>query len=691
MRQLSYILISLFILATLSFLLTSCNIKEPTAPNWDVALNLPIAKKSYTLYDIIEKKTNSMQHYTQGTDKDLIFYTQTTQFKNIDMSGKINIEPFSATKSQNINDIIVKSETMNSDIGFAWINPAIAAGLALPIPVINNVTITTHLAGVNQFQYIKMKSGFIDFTFSNHFPSPVNITINGFVLKDSISGSTIIQSSDPIVLAPQQTSTVQSFPIISGVTINNQFSLQFTVSTNGSSGQKIIIPDKSISITATARDLRVTEANAIIPKQNPIQVDGSVFVDQNSSQPSQFQTAKLDGGVMNAVVSNNLNVNIDVTFVMDNLITPQGSAFSYVATIPAKSTINVIQNISIAGYSIISPDGTPTNKITYHVYANVIPTNDYRFITSTDNVSATVDIKNLSVSEFKGRLKPTVVDPKRSAISLNLKDVQNKLQFAQIDLKNPKIELHLHPTSSISFSVNGRIEARNSRGEKSSMSLSSRTMNKTIISPTDSVITLNGDSVSNFFRSFTKFPDSLIVFAGGIANPNYEIIDIKKTDQVVGKSIMEIPFELGLTGGVYTDSVKVDLSSDDRNRINDVNTLSANLLITNGIAAGVNFTGKLYDRFNNFLMYFPPKHQDQDTILSVSSATTGSDGNVTSPNTQSVNVKLAQGESAKIQNAAYMRVRLAFGTPGTQRVKFKTNDVINIVASGSTNYHVNTK
>jgi hypothetical protein len=156
---------------------------------------------------------------------------------------------------------------------------------------------------------------------------------------------------------------------------------------------------------------------------------------------------------------------------------------------------------------------------------------------------------------------------------------------------------------------------------------------------------------------------------------------------------MEFPFEFGLSGGEFSDSVKVDFKNADRDKIKDVNSLGASVIITNGIPASLSFTAKLYDQNNNFLTYFPPKYQDQDTVISVNGAGVDANGNVISNTTQSVTVKTLKSEIDKISNAYYMRVRIRLNTSGAgnQAVRFKTDNIIKFLASGSTNYHINPK
>lgn len=532
----------------LTALIQSCNIKEPTAPNWDVTLNVPIANKSYTMIDIIENKSTSIQHYTDVTNRNLLYYTSTQQMDKIVLSDKLKSD------LPGVNGAIsVNSDSVTSDLDFSWISPPVSPGMQVVLPPIPETNVTGNFSLANQFESIKIESGLIDLEITNFFPSPVRVTLRNLVLKNTGSGEVVAQLSGPIEILPLQTAKVNSIPISPGVKVKNLLSLESKISSTGSNGQQITLPNNSLRIKTRYR--------------------------------------------------------------------------------------------------------------------------------------------KLMVSEYTGQLKPTVLEKTRSAASLDVKDIQRKLQFQQINLINPKIELRFESTADIEFNIDGTVEARNAIGQRSVMSLSSRTLDRTLISQANPVVTFNADSVSKFFNKFSQFPDSIIVYAGGTVNPNNKTISLNKNDQVTVNIKMEFPLEFGLSGGEFSDSVNVDFKKDVRDRIKDGNTLDASLTITNGIPASLKFTGKLFDQYNNFLMYFPPKYSDQDTVVSVNGAAVDADGNVTSNTVQNVTVKALKNEIVKISEAAYMRVRIKFNTSGSnnQPVKFKTDNFIKFLASGSMSYHINPK
>ncbi|MBK8551087.1 MAG: hypothetical protein IPL53_08550 [Ignavibacteria bacterium] len=61
-----------------SSLLTGCSIDEPSAPSWDVGLNLPFTNKTYNIFDIIKRSSNVG---FDSTNNDLVFLYGETNYK----------------------------------------------------------------------------------------------------------------------------------------------------------------------------------------------------------------------------------------------------------------------------------------------------------------------------------------------------------------------------------------------------------------------------------------------------------------------------------------------------------------------------------------------------------------------------------------------------------------------------------
>lgn len=666
-----------------------CTVNEPQMPSWDVSLNIPITKKSYTLNDILEK-SKELSFYQSGTNKGIIYYSKTTNLDNIRIDDKLKVDGISESASEVIGIISLKQDSVRADIGYSWLGLNVNPNTKAVIPPVSNIPVSSNTDVSQSFTTAKIENGLIDLEITNQFPSPVSLTISNVALKNIGTGEIVFSYSNSIVIASKSTAKISSLQLTKGLVVKNQFVFECVVSTNGSNGNLITLPENSFTLKAKIKELNVSETQAKIPIQDPIVIDNSFSFEENSSQPTKFNLIKIESGLMNFKVINNLDLDATMTITINNLKNPSGQTFTETRFIGRKQTVNIFNNYSLKDHSLISLIGSPTNQVSYKVNFAILESNDLRIIKSSDGISGLINIGELKIKEFNGKLQPKTITTERSSISFDLKDLKTKLQFQQINFKNPLAQIRLKTTAQFEFKLEGKIEGKNSIGQKAILGLNNKTLTNQIISPTDSVLSINADSLSLFFKKFTQFPDSIIVYAGGVVNPNYNVINIKSTDLITGKSVIELPMDLGIHNAVLKDSLEVDLSNDDRDKLKDVNSLEAGIKFINGLPVSISFTGKMYDSQNKFLTYFPPKYTDQDTTLTINGASTDANGNVTTKNEQTIKVKTQKAEIDKIRNAAYMRVNLKINTSasGNSPVKFKTSDDVIINAFGSTNYKV---
>lgn len=680
--------VKLFAALIITALLFSCSINEPNMPQWDVSLNLPIAKKNYSLMDLLEKSSD-LKYYKDGSN--LLYFSQEKSIDQIELKDKLKIDAVNKSASETIGSISIASDSVTADIGFSWISSSIKPGTQAVVPPLSDVPVSINTDVLDEFLSVKLDGGTIDLSITNQFPSPVSLTIRNIVLKNASGSEVVAQYSGSTTIPAKESRTIKAIPITKGIFIKNQLTLECLVSTNGSNGTPVTIPQNSFSVKAKFVNLSVVEAQAKIPAQDPVVIDNSIMIDEGKQQPTRYSNIKIETGSLTIKLTNNLDVDATLTLTINNLKNPSGQTFTEIRSIARKQAITLFNNYSLKDYSLISPNGVPTNGIMYKISLQTKASSDFRTVKSTDGISSVIELSNLQLKEFTGYLEPKVVSPERSAISLDLQDLKDKLQFQQINLRNPFVQLRLKTNAQFEFKIDGRIEGRNSLGQKSILGLNSQTLNTTLISPSDSVLTINSDSLSLFFKKFSRFPDSLIVFVGGTLNPNYfKTVSLKSTDKITGRSIFELPMDFGISNAQITDSVAVDLSNDERDQIKDVNSIETGLALTNGLPASLSFTGKLYDQNNNFLTYFPPKYSDQDTVLTFNGAATDASGNVSVKTKQTKTVKALKTEVDKIAKAKYMRVRLTLNTSGSGNspVRFRTTDDLLIHAFGSTNYRV---
>jgi hypothetical protein len=105
--------------------------------------------------------------------------------------------------------------------------------------------------------------------------------------------------------------------------------------------------------------------------------------------------------------------------------------------IPHNQTVSVFSNLSLQGYSV--NNSFLTNIISYTVLVKTIATSNFKSVLSTDSFSNNFSIGTLYLQQITGQLKPTSVNPTLSSIAFDVKDLQNKVQFQQINLSSTNI------------------------------------------------------------------------------------------------------------------------------------------------------------------------------------------------------------------------------------------------------------
>ena len=679
-------------LCILGFLLPCCQINEPHLPGWNVSLNLPIAKKTYTLMEVLDKSTE-LKYYSDASQKNLIYYSKEVALDKITINDKLKIDGVTASTSETIGSITVSSDSIDANVGYSWAGSGLSAGMKTIMPPVNNQPITSSFNLASEFVSVKLESGTIDLTISNQFPSPVILTISNLKLKNIGSGEIIAQDTRSLSILPKTSGTLKAIAITPNLFIKNQIAFEATISCSGSNGESITLPAYSFGVKAKFNNLIAVEATAKIPQQDPVTISNSIKIDENVSQGTKYSSIKIDQGNLNINLANNIDLGASLTVTIENLKDASGKPFSETRLIGRKQPSQNLISLSLQNYTLVSPNGSPTNEIPYKIVFIPEITSDVRALKSTDGISGFVSISSLQLKEFAGILKPISVNTQRSSVSLDVKDLKNKFEFGQINLNNSLIQLRLSTTAKFELGLNGRIEASNNRGERAVMGLNSKTITPSIITPVDSVLSINSDSLRLFFMKFSILPDSLIIFAGGTLNPNYKTLSVKNTDQINGRSKIELPLDFGLQNAVFKDSLSVDLSNDDRDQIKKVNSLKTSLKLTNGLPASIIFSGEMYDQNNQFLINFPPVYSDQGGTITVNGATTNSNGEVATKNEQTISVKVQRGDVTKISKAKYMRVTMKINTSasGNSPVKFKTTDDIQIHAFGTADYQVKTE
>lgn len=680
--------IYLRILFTSIILFNACQINEPHLPTWDVEINIPILKRTYSLENLLDR-SNFIKYYNEGSNKNLIYYSRVINFDSISISNKLNIDEFSETLSETIESFFLIPDSLTVDINLDWLGYNDHPKYPVVIYPINNEKISITTDAIESFEYAIIESGKIDLEIISHLPTPVSLTINNFILKNIATGEILYINND-IFIPFGSSIKIKSIKLPRGIKLYNKFLIECVVSTSGTNGKAVTLPENSFTIKVNIADFKVSEAKAKIPFQVLLTIEDSFLFEDDNLQPTKINSLKIDDGNINLTITNTLDVNIKVSLIIYNLKNSFGQVFSDTKFLERKQTIN-IKNYSLKDYSFVSLNDAPSNVIKYKIIVAVDSSNNMRIIRNTDGISGKITISNLKIKEFIGQLKPYNITPERYSLALKLEQLKDKIKFQNIIINNAILQLVFKSTAECEFKIIGHIEAKNNIGEKAILRLNKNTLGKEIISPRDSILRINADSLNVFLKKFTHIPDSIIIYLGGVINPNYKTVIVKNNDIISGSINVELPLYISIQNAEYYDSVKVELTDDDKNYMRNVNSLDTGLRLTNGLPFNLTFVGKLYDEQNNFLTYFPPYYPNQDTAITIIGASTNSNGDVIASREQLIKFQAKKSEIDKIIKASYMKIKLIINTSAENNfpVKIKSTDNIDIYAFGKLNYKVN--
>lgn len=654
--------------------------KDLVMPKWDVSLNVPIANKTYTLWDAIKKDTSKLKYYRSGTNLGLLYYSDIKKIEKITVGDNLSVDAFTTNSSVQIGSISIP----NPQPVIAKIKP-VDLGLpnaTVPFPAVSNNVVTVNFDQSQQFSRVVVQSGTLNFKVTNYFPSPVTIAVNRVTIKNVSDNSIIIDDNRGYALTPG--ASRDSSYSLAGKIVNGFIKIEVTMSTVGSGAEAIALnDDTNLTFSAQVQNFLFNEVNAKIA-QNTFTLNDSFIFDDST----YVQNAVIERGSLTITANSNLDLDLTATLTIPSLKNSSGGNFTQIITLGRKEKNKVIQIPSLNNYTLSDPSGGLVNSVQYTLTVTSTATNDFRTIYKTDDVYAKLDISNLYFRSFTGRIKPTNLTVNETTIDLNMGDVSDKLLVNQIDLENPQIQLKLRKSTNVQVNFTGQLIGR------SATHTAQLNIPATTIGTGETVITLNSTDVRNFIKSFSgRLPQTVTVKGQGKVNPLYTVATLASADSVYGTAELTFPMKVSVTGGSFRDSSNVDLSDNDRTEMRKVLGGSLILEIQNGIAFDASVSARLYDASNRFLMNLPPNRTPNDTLIHVQAATVNSQGKVTAPATSNITFTINQADVDKIIQSKYIISKINFYTSGNNNlpVEFKTSDAIRIKAYGSLNYQVEEK
>jgi hypothetical protein len=210
-------------------------------------------------------------------------------------------------------------------------------------------------------------------------------------------------------------------------------------------------------------------------------------------------------------------------------------------------------------------------------------------------------------------------------------------------------------------------------------------------------ITLS-ESNSNLTEFISFLPDSIVITSEYILNPGNDHIirtvtnqdSIRFSVQFNTKSI----FAIKQTN--YIDTLAIDLSQDDRERIRDGVGADLNIYLENAIPIDAFVKATLTDENYSPLFTLTKNQNGVDSLQFLGSQVNNGTGKIVSPTVTLNTIKLDSAKIIQLSNARYVIISTTVNTknatnenPNPPTVQFKSSDWLNIKCYGKVKYHVN--
>jgi hypothetical protein len=644
--------------------------KEIILPRYNVTLSFPISDTTYSLTKALENDSNIVASDDPAT-LGLLYYVTSEKISTVTVGESIEIESFTGNFSQSIGDIKIEAipPIFTTIPVEQWI-PGVVSGISSAVPETSAETITNFNA-IEQFESVTFGSGEIAIKIYNNLP--VNTEVRGFKLVNVDDGSIFLErpSSEIIFVAPFDSASISIN--LAGHTAHNSIQFIGMMYTPGSNGVVEDIPFQAGTlIAAEMRNYTVSNVRAVLPPQEPVLID-SVFVIDDSTF---IQKAVFEKGSMNLEFNSFIDVDLVVSLELKNLFDAQGNVYTTQINLDRGEQNKTISIPSIAGWEIRSQNpGEMSNEIAFGATVTVVTSDEVREISSVDSVSVNFELSDIVLRSISGKIKPTLFALEESTFGFDLGDLKDNFMFDSLRFNNPEFILNLNSTIGFELSFDTQLDASNG--------ITERSISLPLVMPANGLSSFNlaDYGFTEMLNGFTvQLPVSFRFSGSAVINPAYLSGDVSMSDSISGWLDMSFPFDLGIAGGTFLDTLDVDSTGISEDDINSIKSLDLTIEFENGIPVELSFIGYVVDDEGNPLLRIPPVYNAADKITIIAPNVDGQ-GFTIAPASSKTVLSLT-GEDAKtfLRNNR-IAVTISFLTPpanSNNPVKFRVTDSVRL-------------
>ena len=649
---------------------------EPVMPNWDVDLAAPVANRTYTLGELVEKDTTLLTVSPGGTQ--LMLKTSVKSDPTL-VGDRISLDGFNTSFSSTLGSFSVEGGQMRLNVSI----PGFVSGQQTIIPPIPATDIPAASGDLPVIESVFLESGTVSLRIQNRMPVAMRIESpivarneGGAAIATFDFGTSLIASGD------SRTATTS----VAGKAVQKRIRLEsIRISSPGSGLSSVTIPDTMLLAEITPASLVATSATVTNLAPQHLSVSQEVPL----TGESLVRDVWINRGTLSMRFVSSVDLQTSLRLRLPELLRPNGSAFDQVLIIaPRDSTL---LNVDLARYRLHSQTGGFLRSLRAECTADIAPASGSAVtVRSTDNISARITSTQVVADSAVAAIQPTVIAIDET-IGLDLGEISSKFR-GKINI--PAATMVFTPRTSINvpMELNLRFEARDTKGAVSSLEVP---VTKGTLGA--SPITFAAGDVGAFMSSLTgMLPDSLRVVGSIVINPDYDTTvatAIGRNCAFAADVDVAVPMSLSITGGAFSDTLVLgDTTGDgnadkrmDEKTLAEMNSGQLHVEIDNGTPLALKVKFGLMDRLRKTLLLVPQTEGDSIAI----NGGVVMNGDVYASSRSTFTINLSNIDIRQFNVADLVKVDLALGTSGTSAVNFRTTDKVHVRVWTQFSYRVN--
>lgn len=430
-----------------------------------------------------------------------------------------------------------------------------------------------------------------------------------------------------------------------------------------------------------------TSQNFIIPANQPAQ---SVFI--VFPKDIEIEQATFASGFLSFAIQNPSSAAISSSLQIPGIKKPDGSPLIIVTNVAAFSRDSIVYDLSNHQYTF-PPNQPIQNKNSLQLVASANSTVNGSF----ENVNSY--LFNFSFSSLTGSLSRTSLGNERTSASLNLNDaavLQNKLfiKEASLSLKSEYVSTH-HNFFELEI-ANIQIKGIRNSGEQKTLTRNDGQAITFSLVNGNYDLTLN-ETNSNVADFITFLPDSIVISSDYTLNPSndHTAKTVTNKDSIKFSAQFSVKSIFAIKQINFTDTLGIDLSQDDRDKIYDGARADLNIYLENAIPIDAFVKITITDKNYSPLFTLTKNQNGVDSLQFLGSQVNNSTGQIISPTITLNTIALDSAEIRQLSNAHYAIVSTTVNTknanenPNPPTVQFKSSDWLNLKCYGKVKYHLN--